>query len=99
MPVTQPWPCLRVEERKYNANERETVAVIHAPRVWRTYLFRHFEVVTKNQVVTFLLSEKQLSSREKRWLDLLADFDKTISPKPGRENIADPIPACLSSHT
>ena len=53
--------------------------------------FMHFEVVIDNQAVTYLLSKKQLSSRESRWLDLLADFDMTVSHKPGRENIVDAI--------
>ena len=94
-PVAYTSRRLRVEERNYHANERETLAVIHALRVWRTYLFRPFEVVTDNQAVTYLLSKKQLSSRETRWLDLLADFDMTISHKPGRENIADAISRAL----
>ena len=94
-PVAYTSRRLRVEERNYHANERETLAVIHALRVWRTYLFKPFQVVTDNQAVTYLLSKKQLSSRETRWLDLLADFDMTISHKPGRENIADAISRAL----
>ena len=76
--------------QNYHANERETLAVIHALRVWKIYLFKPFELVTDNRAVTYLLSKKQLSGREARWLDLLAEFDMTISHKPGRENIADP---------
>ena len=45
--------------------------------------------------MTYLLSKKQLSGREARWLNLLADFDMTISHKPGRENIADPFSRAL----
>ena len=90
-PVAYTSRRLRVEERNYHANERETLAVIHALRVWKIYLFKPFELVTDNRAVTYLLSKKQLSGREARWLDLLAEFDMTISHKPGRENIADPI--------
>ena len=57
--------------------------------------FRHFEVVTDNEAVTYLLSKNQLSSRKSRRLDLLADFDMTISQKPSRENLADPISRAL----
>ena len=46
-------------------------------------------------IYTTVLLKKQLSGREARWLDLLADFDMTISHKPGRENIADPISRAL----
>ena len=41
--------------------------------------------------MTYLLSKKQLSSRETRWLDLLSDFDMTMSHKPSSENIAGAI--------
>ena len=44
-PVAYTSRRLRVEERNYYANERNTLAVIHALRVWRTFLFMHFEVV------------------------------------------------------
>ena len=94
-PVAYTSRRLRPEERNYHANERETLAVIHALRVWRTYLFRPFEIITDNQVVTYLLSKKQLSGREACLLDLLADFDMPISHKPGRENIAAPISRAL----
>ena len=94
-PVAYTSRRLSVEERNYHANEREILAVVHALRVWRTYLFKPFEVFTDNQAVTYLLSKKQLSSRQARWLDLLADFDMTISHKPGHENIADAIPRAL----
>ena len=96
-PVAYTSRRLRVEERNYHANERETLAVIHALRVWKIYLFKPFELVTDNRAVTYLLSKKQLSGREARWLDLLAEFDMTISHKPGRENIADPISRALQS--
>ena len=34
---------LRPAERNYHVTERETLAVVHALRVWRVYLFKPFE--------------------------------------------------------
>ena len=90
---------LRPEEKNYHANERETLAVMHALRVWKTYLFRPFELITDNQAVSYLQTKKDLSKRELRWLDFLADFDMSIVHKPGKENVADPISRLSSTST
>ena len=81
----------RAEELNYSLHERETLAVIHALRVWKLYLFQRFELITDNQVVSCLKSKKDLSKREARWLDFLAEFDMDIVLKPGKDNIADAI--------
>ena len=82
---------LREEECNYHAAERETLAVIHALRTWRLYLFNHFEIVTDNQAVTFLCSKSKLSRREARWIDFLADFNFTFTHRPGKDNVADSL--------
>ena len=69
-PVAYTSRRLRPEEKNYHANERETLAVVHALRVWKTYLFSSFELVTDNQAVAYLQSRKSLSKRELRWLEL-----------------------------
>ena len=71
--------------------ERETLAAIHALRVWRLYLFNHFELVTDNQGVVYLNSKKNLTKREARWIEFLADYDVEIVHRPGKENMADPL--------
>ena len=62
-PVAYTSRRLRPEERNYHANERETLAVIHALRVWRTYLFRPFEIITDNQAVTSSFKETAFRQR------------------------------------
>ena len=96
-PVAYTSRRLRPEERNYHANERETLAVLHALRVWRTYLFKHFQLLTDNQGVTYLLSKKHLSGREARWLDTLANFNMSITHKPGKDNVADPLSRALDT--
>ena len=96
-PVAYTSRRLRPEERNYHANERETRAVLHALCVWRMYLFKHFQLLTDNQAVTYLLSKKHLSGREARWLDTLANFDMSITHKPGKDNVADPLSRALDT--
>ena len=82
---------LRPEERNYTASERETLAVIHALRVWKLYLFKPFDLITDNQCVKYLQTKPHLSKREARWVEFLADFDVTILHCPGKDNMADAI--------
>ena len=88
---------LRKEECNYTAMERETLAVIHALRVWKLYLFKPFEVITDNQGVKYLRTKSNLSKREARWVEFLADFDFNTVHRPGKENVADALSRCTIS--
>ena len=90
-PVAYTSRRLRPEEVNYTAADRECLAVIHALRVWKLYLFKTVEVVTDNQVVTHLMTKKNLNKREARWTEFLADFDIRFVHKPGKENVADSL--------
>lgn len=90
-PVAYTSRRLTAAERNYTVMERETLAVVHALVTWRTYLYRHFDVLTDNNGVTYLKTKKNLSQREARWIDFLADFDFSIHHVRGPENIADPL--------
>ena len=93
-PVAYTSRRLRPEEKNYNTMERETLAAVHALRVWKMYLFKPFELITDNQGVTYLKSKSGLSKREARWVEFMADFDVTIKHCPGKENIADALSRC-----
>jgi len=90
-PVAYTSRKLSSAERNYTATERETLAVIHALKVWRVYLFDEFEVITDNLAVAYLRTKHTLTKREARWVEYLADFHFTISHRPGIHNVADPL--------
>ena len=82
---------LNSAEQNYYATERETLAVIHSHQMWRIYFYKPFEIVTDNRAVTYLRTKKDLTRREARWIDLLADFDFSMTHRPGWENLADSL--------
>ena len=82
---------LTQSERNYTAVERETVAIIYALQAWKLYLFNHFELVTDNRAVTYLQTKANLTKREGRWVQFLADFHFSICHQPGRNNVADAL--------
>ena len=97
LPVAYTSRRLRGEERNYTAMERETLAVVHALRVWKLYLFAHFEVITDNQGVKYLRTKTNVSKREARWIDFLAEFDFDIVHRLGKENVADALSRSIAS--
>ena len=75
-------------EQNYPTHERELLAVIHALRTWRHYLLgRRFIIVTDHHSLKFLQTQPQLSRRQARWLEFLAEFDFEIVHRPGKSNV------------
>jgi hypothetical protein len=75
-------------ERNYPTHERELLAIIHALKVWRHYLEgRKFTVVTDHNSLQFIHVQPTLSKRQAGWLDLLQEFDFTVTYKPGKANV------------
>ena len=82
---------LNSAEQNFQGTERETLAVIHSIQTWRINFYKPFEIVTDNRADTYLRTKKNLTRREARWIDLLPDFDFSITHRPGRENLADSL--------
>ena len=75
-------------EQNYPTHERELLAVIHALRTWRHYLLgRKFIIVSDHHSLKYLQTQPQLSRRQARWLEFLAEFDFEIVHKPGKSNV------------
>ena len=76
-------------ERRYSAQEKELLAVIHCLKTWRHYLLgSRFVVKTDNVGVSCFLSKPKISSKHVRWQELIAEFDFTFEYKAGRMNQA-----------
>ena len=75
-------------EQNYPTHERELLAIIHALRTWRHYLLgRRFTIVSDHHSLKFLQTQPNLSKRQARWLELLAEFDYEIVHRPGKSNV------------
>ena len=49
-------------------------------------LFRS-EIFTDHQSLKYLYTQKELNSRQRRWLEVMKDFDLTIQYHPGKANV------------
>ncbi|GKB57229.1 putative reverse transcriptase domain-containing protein [Tanacetum coccineum] len=71
----------------------EIRAVVFALKIWRHYLYEtKCTVFTDHKSLQHILDQKELNMRERRWLELLSDYDCKIRYQPpGKANLADQL--------
>jgi len=75
-------------EKNYPTHEREQLAIMHALRLWRHYLLgKQFTIKTDNSALQYLRTQKNLSGRQARWMQLLEQYDFTVQHVPGKSNV------------
>ena len=73
--------------------EKEILALALVVQKWRSYLLRRrFVVLTDNQSLEHLWSQRSTTMAQRRWLYKLMGFDFVVEYKKGRENmVADAL--------
>nr|GEU69433.1 putative reverse transcriptase domain-containing protein [Tanacetum cinerariifolium] len=79
---------LKIHEKNYTTYDLELGAVVFALKMWRHYLYRtRYTVFTNHKSLQHILDQKELNMRQRRWLELLSDYDCDIRYHPGKANI------------
>ncbi|GJR69471.1 putative reverse transcriptase domain-containing protein [Tanacetum coccineum] len=79
---------LKPHEENYTTHDLELVAVVFAFKIYRHYLYgTKCTVFTDHKSLQHILHQKELNMRQRRWLELLADYDCEIIYHPGKENV------------
>ncbi|GJX42669.1 putative reverse transcriptase domain-containing protein [Tanacetum coccineum] len=79
---------LKPNEENYTTHDLELGAVVFALKIWRHYLYgTKYTVFTDHKSLQHILGQKELNMRQRRWLELLTDYDCEIRYHPGKENI------------
>nr|GEZ36088.1 hypothetical protein [Tanacetum cinerariifolium] len=77
-----------VHENNYTTHDLELDAVVFALKMWRHYLYGTKCVVfTDHKILQHILDQKELNIRQRRWLELLSDYDCEIRYYPGKANV------------
>nr|GEV85078.1 putative reverse transcriptase domain-containing protein [Tanacetum cinerariifolium] len=84
---------LKVHERNHTTHDLEFGSVVFALKIWRHYLYRtRCTVFTDHKSLQHILDQKDLNMRQRRWLELLSDYDCDIRYHPGKANaVADAL--------
>ncbi|GKB23925.1 putative reverse transcriptase domain-containing protein [Tanacetum coccineum] len=79
---------LKVHEENYTTHDLELGAIIFALRLWRHYLYgTKYVVFTDQKSLRYILNQKELNLRQRRWIELLSDYDCEIRYHPGKANV------------
>ncbi|GJZ06461.1 putative reverse transcriptase domain-containing protein, partial [Tanacetum coccineum] len=79
---------LKKNEENYTTHDLELGAVVFALRLWRHYLYgTKCTVYTDHKSLQYILDQKELNMRQRRWIKLLSDYDCVIRYHPGKENV------------
>ncbi|GKE53994.1 putative reverse transcriptase domain-containing protein [Tanacetum coccineum] len=77
-----------VHEKNYTIHDLELGAVVFALKMWRHYLYGTKCVVfTDHKSLQHILDQKELNMRQRRWLELLTDYNCKIRYHPGKANV------------
>ncbi|GJR01736.1 putative reverse transcriptase domain-containing protein [Tanacetum coccineum] len=79
---------LKIHVKNYTTHDLELGAVVFALKMWRHYLYRtRCTVFTDHKSLQHILDQKELNMRQRRWLELLSDYDCDIRYHSGKANV------------
>nr|GEW32016.1 putative reverse transcriptase domain-containing protein [Tanacetum cinerariifolium] len=79
---------LKPHEENYTTQDLELGAVLFAFKIWRHYLYgTKCTVFIDHKSLQHILHQKELNMRQRRWLELLVDYNYEIRYHPGKENV------------
>ncbi|WVZ49367.1 LOW QUALITY PROTEIN: hypothetical protein U9M48_000734, partial [Paspalum notatum var. saurae] len=85
---------LRKHEANYPTHDLELAAVVHALKIWRHYLLGNTcHIYTDHKSLKYIFTQPELNMRQRRWLELIKDYDLEIHYHPGKANV---VPDALS---
>ncbi|GJW99199.1 putative reverse transcriptase domain-containing protein [Tanacetum coccineum] len=79
---------LKPHEENYTTHDFKLGAVVFSLKIWRHYLYdTKCTVFTNYKSIQQILDQKELNMRQRRWLELLADYDCEICYHPRKANV------------
>ena len=79
---------LKAYEKNYLTHDLELAAVVFALKIWRHYLYRErCEIYTDHKSLKYFFTQKELNMRQRRWLELVKDYDCVINYHLGKANV------------
>jgi hypothetical protein len=80
--------ALRPHEQNYPTNDLELAVVVHALKIWRHYLMgAHCNIYTNHKSLNYIFTQVDLNMRQRRWLELIKDYDLEVHYHPGKANV------------
>ncbi|GJU75907.1 retrotransposon protein, putative, ty3-gypsy subclass [Tanacetum coccineum] len=79
---------LKKHEEEYPTLDLELEAVVFALKLWRHYIYgAKIKIFTDHKSLKYFFDQRDLNIRQRRWLDLVKDYDCEILYHPGKTNV------------
>jgi hypothetical protein len=79
---------LKRHEEHYPTHDLELAAVVHALKIWRHYLLGNTcHIYTDHKSLKYIFTQSELNMRQRRWLELIKDYDLEVHYHPRKANI------------
>lgn len=79
---------LKVHDKNYPTHDLELATVVFALKIWCHYLYGvHVDVFTDHKSLQYGFTQKDLNLRQRRWLELIKDYDMSVHYHPGKANM------------
>jgi hypothetical protein len=84
---------LKVHVKNYPTHDLELAVVVHALKTWRHYLYgQKCDIYTDHKSLKYIFTQSELNMRQRRWLELIKDYELQIHYHPGKVNmVADAL--------
>nr|GFA59108.1 hypothetical protein [Tanacetum cinerariifolium] len=88
---------LRTHEENYMTHDLDLGAVVFGLRLWSHYFYGlKCTVFTNHKSLQNILDQMELNMRQRRWIELLSDYDCEIRYHSGKANVANVVADALS---
>ena len=79
---------LKPHEKNYPTLDLELAAIVFALKIWRHYFYgEKCFIYTDHKSLKYLHSQRELNLRQRRWMELIKDYDCVIDYHPGKANV------------
>ncbi|GJU07535.1 putative nucleotidyltransferase, ribonuclease H [Tanacetum coccineum] len=79
---------LKKHKEEYPTHDLELAAVVFALKLWRHYIYGvKIKIFTDHKSLKYFFDQRDLNMRQRRWLDLVKDYDCEILYHPGKANV------------
>ena len=79
---------LKPHEKNYPTHDLDLAAIVFALKIWRHYLYgEKCFIYTDHKSLKYFPSQRELNLRQRRWMELIKDYDCVIDYHPGKANV------------
>src|SRR6266498_4500630 len=87
----------RKHEEHYAIHDLELAAMVHALKIWRHYLLGNVcHIFKDHKSLKYIFTQSKLNMRQRRWLELIKDYNLEVHYHPGKANVVVDALSCKS---